>query len=134
MGGIEATFVPEAGMVGCSLRHRGAELLGQRHGLSAYVEHGSTMGIPLLHRWANRLGASRFRVAGHEVDLESGPARPSLDPNGLPIHGLMAAAAGWRVERHKEGALAASFDFAADDALMAAFPFPHEIALEASLV
>ena len=59
-GGIEATFVPEAGMIGCSLRHRGEELLGQRHGLRGYVESGSTMGIPFLHPWANRLGAPRI--------------------------------------------------------------------------
>ena len=28
---LEAVFVPEAGMVGCSLLHRGEELLGQRY-------------------------------------------------------------------------------------------------------
>jgi hypothetical protein len=42
----EATFAPGVGMIGCSLRHRGAELLGQRGGLAKYAEHGSTMGIP----------------------------------------------------------------------------------------
>ena len=83
-GGIEAAFVPEAGMVGCSLGHRGEELLGQRGGLATYVARRSTMGIPLLHPWANRLRAMRFDVAGRQVDLDSGEARPSLDPNGLP--------------------------------------------------
>src|SRR5215831_926744 len=85
---IEAEFVPEAGMVGCSLRHRGDELLGQRGGLARYVAERSTMGIPLLYPWANRLGATRFAIAGREVDLESGPAQPNTDPNGLPMHGL----------------------------------------------
>ena len=69
------------------------------------------------------------------LDLPSAPL--SLDPNGLPIHGLLAAASGWRVERHepeRDGAvLAASFDFGADDELMAAFPFPHQLSLEATL-
>ena len=55
--GLEATFVPSAGMVGCSLRHRGEELLGQRGGLRTYIEERSTMGIPLLHPWANRARA-----------------------------------------------------------------------------
>jgi hypothetical protein len=32
---LRAGFVPQAGMVGYSLRHRGDELLGQRAGLSA---------------------------------------------------------------------------------------------------
>jgi hypothetical protein len=44
---LEAAFVPAAGMVGCSLLHRGEELLGQRGGLGTYVEQRSTMGIPL---------------------------------------------------------------------------------------
>ena len=35
--GLEATFVPSADMVGCSLRHRGEELLGQRGGLRTYI-------------------------------------------------------------------------------------------------
>jgi aldose 1-epimerase len=132
VGGIDATFAPEAGMVGCSLRHRGEEVLGQRHGLAAYVEKGSTMGIPLLHPWANRLGAKRFDVADRQVDLESGAARLTLDPHGLPMHGLMAAATGWRLERLEATVLTASFDFAAQEALITAFPFPHEIALDAT--
>lgn len=136
-GEIEAAFVPEAGMVGCSLRHRGAELLGQRGGLSRYVAERSTMGIPLLHPWANRLAERRFQVTGAEVDLDKASPPPNVDPNGLPIHGLLAAAGGWQVERHEPtgqgGALSARFDFAAHPGLMDAFPFPHELTLTAAL-
>ncbi len=136
-GGLEALFVPEAGMVGCSLRHRGEELLGQRGGLRAYVAERGTMGIPLLHPWANRLGRERFTVGGCEVVLDSPSAPVSRDPNGLPIHGLLSAAKGWRVERQEaveSGArLAASFDFGAHRELMAAFPFPHVLTIEATL-
>jgi galactose mutarotase-like enzyme len=61
----------------------------------------------------------------------------AFDPNGLPIHGLLAAASGWTVERHEDsdggGVLAARFDFAAHDELMAMFPFAHELLLEAVL-
>jgi aldose 1-epimerase len=56
-GQLDATFATGAGMVCCSLRHRGDELLRQRRGLAAYAATGSTIGIPLLHRWANRLAA-----------------------------------------------------------------------------
>jgi hypothetical protein len=35
-GRLEATFVPDAGMVGWSLRHDGDELLGRRASLSEY--------------------------------------------------------------------------------------------------
>jgi galactose mutarotase-like enzyme len=124
-------------MVGCSLRHRGDELLGQRGGLRNYVAEHSTMGIPLLHPWANRVSKMRFAVDGREVDLDEPGLPLSLDPNGLPIHGLLAGASGWRVERHEAvemgGVLAASFDFGARDDLVAAFPFPHRIEVEAEL-
>src|SRR5512133_3930591 len=121
---FEAVFVPGAGMVGCSLRHRGEELLGQRGGLRTYVAERSTMGIPLLHPWANRLSRMRFELNGREVALDSPEVPVALDPNDLPIHGLLAAASGWRVERHEAledgGVLAASFDFGARDDLLAA--------------
>ena len=58
-------------MVGCSLRHRGDELLGQRGGLGVYVAERGTMGIPLLYPWANRLAVERFPVEGNEVVLDS---------------------------------------------------------------
>jgi aldose 1-epimerase len=136
-GEIEAAFVPEAGMVGCSLRHRGAELLGQRGGLARYVAERSTMGIPLLHPWANRVARRRFEVAGVEVDLDKASPQPNVDEHGLPIHGLLAAASGWRVERHESsgdgGVLAARFDFGGHPDLIAAFPFPHELSIEATL-
>src|SRR4051794_32043419 len=51
-GALEAAFVPDAGMVGCSLRHRGEELLGLRSGLRGYADERKTMGIPLLYPWA----------------------------------------------------------------------------------
>ncbi|HKN94372.1 MAG TPA: hypothetical protein VJU60_08575, partial [Thermoleophilaceae bacterium] len=97
---LEARFVPSAGMVGCSLRHGGVELLGQRRGLDRYISDRKTMGIPLLYPWANRLSAERFEVAGREVVLDAEPpaATPTRDPNGLPMHGLLAADSGWRVE------------------------------------
>jgi aldose 1-epimerase len=140
-GGVEAIFVPEAGMICCSLRHRGQELLGQRGGLGKYVESGSTMGIPFLHPWANRLGRSRFEVAGRTVDIDLEGLHVKRDGGGLPMHGLLTAARGWRVERHLEleggeedgGVLAASFDFGAYPRLLEAFPFPHQVEIEARL-
>ena len=133
--GLEASFVPSAGMVGCSLRHRGEEVLGQRGGLPTYIAERSTMGIPLLHPWANRLARGRFSVSGGEVDLDR--AAVTHDPNGLPMHGLLNASGGWQVDRHQEseggGVVAAHFDFADHEELMVAFPFPHEVLFEATL-
>ena len=135
--GLEAAFVPSAGMVGCSLRDHGEELLGQRGGLRHYIEQRSTMGIPLLYPWANRVAQARFSVAGREVVLDSRRVPLSLGPGGLPIHGLLAAADGWEVDRHEAvgdgGVLAATFDFTAHEELIAAFPFPNRVGWEATL-
>jgi aldose 1-epimerase len=134
---LEVAFVPGAGMVGCSLLHRGEELLGQRGGLARYVSERSTMGIPLLHPWANRVGSRHFETLGREVDMEAADPPPSTDPHGLPIHGLLAAARGWQVEQRDSsdtaGAIVARFDFAAHQGLMRAFPFRHEVELEVAL-
>ena len=95
------------------------------------------MGIPLLHPWANRLGERRFAVAGREIDLTAAGLPLSTDPLGLPIHGLLAGARGWRVESHEAdgdgGVLAASFEFDEHRELLAAFPFPHRLRYEARL-
>jgi galactose mutarotase-like enzyme len=95
------------------------------------------MGIPLLYPWANRVGRRHFEVAGREVTIDPEVTPVRLDADGLPMHGLLTAARGWQVERHEptaDGAvLAARFDFGAHEALMAAFPFAHELRFEASL-
>lgn len=135
-GTLEATFVPSLGMIGCSLRHRGEELLGQRRGLKKYAANGSTMGIPLLYPWANRLQAHAYRAAGREVTID--PANPRLhrDGNGLPMHGLLAALPGWSVREQAadqtSARLTARFTFA-DAALLAAFPFPHILTIDVTL-
>jgi galactose mutarotase-like enzyme len=134
---LEAAFAPTAGMVGCSLRHRGEELLGQRGGLARYAETGSSMGIPLLHPWANRLDGLRYTAAHRTVDLDPDSMPLRLDPNGLPIHGLATASPHWEVTAHEAGEtgarLAARLDWEAHDELMAGFPFPHVLELEARL-
>jgi aldose 1-epimerase len=133
---LTATFVPDAGMVGCSLTHRGDELLGQRGGLQHYVSDRGTMGIPFLHPFANRVTDEHFEVDGRTVDLGKAADRLHRDPNGLPIHGLLAGADGWIAEStatEDAARLTARFDFAAHDDLVAAFPFPHAIEMEIAL-
>lgn len=131
-GPLTATFVPDAGMIGCSLTHNGEELLGQRKGLDAYRETGSTMGIPLLHPWANRLGGLDYELAGRAVRIDPGSPRVRTDANGLPIHGLVNANPHWEPLEASTDRLTARLDFAAHDDLMAQYPLPHalEIAVE----
>ena len=94
---LTATYVPTAGMICTSLADAGIELLGQRRGLEAYVTNGKTMGIPLLYPWANRLSATTYEVDGTVVSLTVGTDGVRADEHGAPIHGVLAAYAGWRV-------------------------------------
>ena len=61
---LEAAFAPQLAMVGCSLAHRARELLVMRQAASTAYAGGSTMGIPLLYPWANRLATGIHGVAG----------------------------------------------------------------------
>jgi aldose 1-epimerase len=133
-GNLEATFAPELGMIGNSLRHQGEELLYQRDGLAAYAEHGSIFGIPLLHPWANRLSAWEFELAGQRVHLNHDSPIVHQDvPTGTPIHGLLAASRHWTLTDADRDTLTAELDFAAVPEYMAAFPFAHRLRYAATV-
>jgi aldose 1-epimerase len=129
-GSLEATFLPDLGMLGVSLRHRGEELLALPGGLDGYRARKVT-GLPLLAPWANRLGERRYEVDGVVVDL----ARLDLptDPYGLPIHGTMTAQPGWELLRANASSLVVRFDYGARPDLLASFPFPHTLEIEAAM-
>lgn len=133
-GDLRATFLPELGMVGVSLRLGDRELLATPGGLDRYRE-GRVTGLPLLAPWANRLGRKRYEVAGHAVDLNG--LDLGDDGRGLPIHGNMTAQPGWDVVAVEESAgasrLRARFDYGARPDLLAAFPFPHQLEVEATV-
>jgi aldose 1-epimerase len=126
---VAAQFVPAAGMIGISLTDSGVELLGQRRGLDAYLTAGKTMGIPILYPWANRLGGNTYTAENVTVTLTPGENGVRPDPNGLPIHGVLAAYPGWRVTTESENELTAELDFGTDAALLASFPYPHVLAM-----
>ena len=126
--GLEAVLAPQLGMLGCSLLHRGEELLHPRGGVARYEATGSTMGIPLLHPWANRLGGTTYTVGERTVELDMDSPRVRTDANGLPMHGLIHASS-WEP---REGATA-TLDFGAHADLMAEFPFAHTVTVRATL-
>jgi aldose 1-epimerase len=125
-GTVDATFLPDLGMVGVSLRHEGSELLALPGGLDGY-RSGHVTGLPLLAPWANRLAAWRFTIGDVEVDLAG--LELATDPNGLPIHGTMTARPGWDLTARRPGAVEARYDLGAHPDLLASFPFPHELRL-----
>jgi galactose mutarotase-like enzyme len=133
---VSAQFVPSAGMVGCSLCHRGEQVLGLRGGLPGYLASAKTFGVPLLAPWANRLSGDGYSVAGKAVDVAGVPG-VHRDGNGLPIHGLLAAAAGWRVEElaatDTEARCVATLRFDQQRPEFPAFPFPHDLTVAVEL-
>ena len=133
-GRLSADFAPAAGMICCSLRDGETELLGQRRGLEVYAQSGSTMGIPLLYPWANRLAGSSYTAAGRDVVLA--PDSPLLghDPNGLPIHGVVGGRLQWALPAGSPGGgrIAATLDWR-EAALLEVFPFPHRLEYEGEL-
>ena len=139
LGGDElrASFVPAAGMIGCSLEHRGEELLVQRGGLDAWRGTGRSFGLPLLHPWANRLRDWRYAAAGRAVTIDRERGVVRADEHGLPIHGALAAAEDWDVVDTGADAaaawLVAALDYSRRDDRLAVFPFRHTLELELRL-
>ena len=129
-GGLEATFVPAAGMVGASLRDAGDELLWRGPGVRRYARGGTTMGIPLLHPWANRLARDAFVVGQTAVDV-SAAGLVQRDDAGLAINGLVGGSPHWRVVGG--AALSAELDAAAQPGLLAGFPFAHRVRVDVAL-
>lgn len=129
-GTVRAQFVPGANMLCHSFTHAGVELLHTGHGVEAYAQRGKTMGIPLLHPWANRLADRGYAVAGQQVTLPAPDGRFALDPNGLPIHGALPGLLVWEpLETGAEDRISARLDWSAP-ALMELFPFAHELRID----
>ena len=134
---LRASFVPAAGMIGNSLRHRGEELLVQRGGLDGWRGTGKSFGLPLLHPWANRLRDWRYAAAGRAVSIDRERGVVRADENGLPIHGALSAAEDWDVvDAGSDGDaawLSASLDYSRRDDRLSVFPFLHRLELELRL-
>jgi aldose 1-epimerase len=138
---LEATFVPGANMLCCSLCHRGEELLAQNAGVAAYAEAGKTMGIPLLYPWANRLAAFDYSVASKTVQAPHDPTRIAVDDNGLPIHGVIGGRLAWELmdppvpdlaSGSETRALAARLNWSEEEPeLFEVFPFKHDLLYKA---
>jgi len=131
-GDLHAVFLPEYGMLGASLRHRGVELLRRVTNLETAAAKGSTGGIPLLHPWANRLAGAHYLAAGREVTLDPSSPLLHLDEHGLPMHGVPWSRLAWEVTAAGREHLAASLDWNRND-LLTVFPFPHRLELAATL-
>jgi galactose mutarotase-like enzyme len=136
-GELRAVFVPGAGMIGCSLQHRGEELLVQRGGMDAWRGTGKSFGLPLLHPWANRLRDWRYSAAGRSVEIDRSRGIVRADDSDLPIHGALAAAEDWDMldagADDRAAWLTASLDYGRRDDRLSVFPFQHRLELDLRL-
>jgi aldose 1-epimerase len=130
-GGLRAVFLPGRGMLGVSLQHCGEELLGRVEDMASFAKSGRTCGIPLLHPWANRLGARHYRAAGREVLLDNEPSI-GHDDKGSPMHGVPWPRLAWQVLHENDSTLNARLDWTSDERL-AVFPFPHHVEMNIAL-
>jgi aldose 1-epimerase len=131
-GDLAAVFLPADGMLGASLQHRGEEILRRVDALEQAAAKGSTAGIPLLHPWANRLSGPSYRAAGRAVVLDLRSPLLHLDEHGLPMHGVPWARLAWEITEAASDRLTARLDWSRPE-LLAVFPFPHLLRIEATL-
>jgi galactose mutarotase-like enzyme len=123
-------------MTCCSLRHRGVELIGERYGLAAYASCGTTMGMSVMHPWADRLSSWGYTACGATVRL---PVSPLLhtDRWGLPVNGVQACGHAWVLEDSgaagESAWLDATLPFDMDPRRLELFPFPHRLHLHAEV-
>jgi galactose mutarotase-like enzyme len=133
---FDATFAPQAGLTCCSLRHGDAELLGERFGLAAYATCGITMGMSLMHPWADRLSRWSYTACGATVRLPVSP-RLHTDRWGLPVNGVQSCGHAWVLEDSdadgESAWLAATLPFDRDPRQLELFPFPHRLHLRAQV-
>jgi len=134
-GGLRAAFAPGANMVLHSLRLGDRELLATRGGLADYAENGSTMGVPFLHPWANRLAGDSYTVDETEVVLDPASGLFNRDPGGRPIHGALPGLSSWRVldvsTYGEASSLIAGLRWDARHPAFELFPFPHRLGYKA---
>ena len=135
-GDVEAVLLPALGMLCASLKLRGEEFLGRTDELDQYVERGSTIGIPLLHPWANRVESFLFEAAGRSVLLERNSPLLHYDANGLPMHGVPGAKLEWTILEEEADGRAASLTARLPWMrleLLEIFPYPHWLEMTAEV-
>lgn len=84
-------------------------------------------GVPLLAPWANRIDGESYNANGNRYLLNPALGNLRFDANHLPIHGLLAFAAEWKVIRQEEASVTSRLEFWRFPPRMAQFPFAHAI-------
>ena len=131
-GDLTATFLPQHGMLGASLRYKEIELLRRLENLEVAAQKGSTAGIPLLYPWANRLEALVYQTGGTNVTLSATSTLLHFDNRGLPMHGVTWALLAWKVLQSTRESLFARLEWTRPE-FLAIFPFRHQVEMTATI-
>ncbi len=126
---MEAVVEPALGNMATSLRVRGHEVLWMPRDRAPTA----LAGIPFLAPWANRLDRDADFADGKEFRLNPGLGNLRRDPNGLPIHGLLAFSPLWRPMVTWPDEVTSRLEFWRYPELMAQFPFAHSIEMTHAL-
>ena len=132
-GELRAEVWPGRGMLVSSLRHRGIELLRLVDDIEGAAATGRSIGIPLLHPWANRLSRTTFDFDGRNIALDAESPLVTRDWNDIVIHGVAWSRLAWTVVDRGDDAIRAQLEWDRP-ALLDVFPFPHRIEMEIGLL
>jgi len=129
---MEVSIVPSIGNLAYEFKVDGKNVLWfPFDSLSAFKAKPALCGVPFLAPWANRLDQDAFWANGKKYPLNPALGNLRRDPNGKPIHGLLAFASEWRVAAlgadAGEARATSRLEFWKYPDLMAQFPFAHTI-------
>ena len=127
----EASIVPAFGNNAYKFKVGGRDILWSPFTLKQLAAKPAFVGNPFMAPWANRLDQDAFHANGRQYLLNPGLRNFLRDPNGLPIHGLLAYSRLWRpiaLEADANSARATCrLEFWRHPDLMAQFPFAHAL-------
>jgi len=129
---LRVTVVPGVGNNALEFSLKGENYMYTGGSTAAEIKAKSKLcGNPLLAPWANRLLPSSFPANGKTYTLQEQIGNLRKDPNGLPIHGLLAFSGAWEV-MHVEASehraeVTSRLEFWRYPELMAQWPFAHSL-------
>ena len=127
-GGLVAEVLPNLGMLVTSLRTAGVEWLRLVDQFEDAVENERSIGIPLLHPWANRLSAARIVHEGQVSRIDPNSPLIMRDWNGTIIHGVHWSRLPFTVVAVDDRSIEGTLDWT-DPALLEVFAFPHRLTM-----
>ena len=129
---MEVSIVPSIGNLAYEFKIDGRNLLWFPFRSPAELKASPALcGVPFLAPWANRLDQDAFWANGKQYRLNPDLGNIRRDPNGHPIHGLLAFSPAWKIRELKGGDTGAfvtsRLEFWRHPDLMAQFPFAHAL-------